>query len=303
MNDRILITGGMGQIGSHLACELYSHGYVDITILDRKKRDSPATSLVESGKLAFIKADLEGDLSNVKKSLEKSQVVFHLAADIVATSKPVSEVWARALKNHVFSTVSLFSNLQNVEYFSFSSSVMTYGLPQYLPVDEQHPTNPFNPYGVGKLAAEKYLQLFSREFGVPTSLLRIASVYGDLKFDPICNRAIPNFLSAAKAGKDIVVYGSGENTRDYVFLKDVINALILAMEHRHNGVLNIACGQPTRIIDLANHIIKLYGSKSKIVHSEQEPEPNIVYSIEKAREAIGYSPHYDIVKGLKEIII
>jgi len=192
----------------------------------------------------------------------------------------------------------------DVEKIIFASSSAIYG-DKKPPLSEEDSPNPKSPYAVSKLACEQYLKVFYELYGLKSVVLRYFNVYGPKQGTGDYAAVIPKFIMQAMKNEAITIYGDGLQTRDFVFVKDAVNACILAIEKGKNfDIFNIATGKPTRIIDLANLIKKLLNSRSEIVYlPPRKGEVRHSYaSVDKARDKLGFKPRYELAKGLKETI-
>jgi UDP-glucose 4-epimerase len=286
MTDYILVTGATGFIGSHLCKQLVNHGY-------------HVVGLSKSGKTARLKgigdtfylhvADIR-DTNALQELFKHYQFksVFHLAA-CVPYAKDVDIL----VNNKGTSNIAYMASLYNVERLVYSSSISVYSTPpEFLPVSEIHPVQPTESYGMSKRAGEMSCQL-CKMGNINVTILRYAGVYG-LNSDP--NRTIPNFVRKALKNKTIVIDGNGTNSSDFVYVDDVVNGTILAWQNNegiyNNGIYNIGSGKETSIKDLAQNIVELTSSKSKIVLKKNLIERNFRFylDITKAKKEIGYAP-------------
>ncbi len=164
---------------------------------------------------------------------------------------------------------------------------------------------PLSPYAVTKLAGEHYCQVFHKVYNLPTVCLRLFNVYGPRQDpDSQYSAVISRFIKRVSQGKPPIIFGDGEQTRDFIFVKDTIEAIILAAETNAVGLFNIAGGKSTTVNELAQLVIKIMGANMEPVH--QEPRPGDVKhslaDIARARTTFGYEPKYDLKAGLKETI-
>ncbi len=282
-NKKILITGGRGFIGSHLSKELSKDNIVKIfDIKDGKD---------------IRKFDL------LKRELKDVDYVFHLAALVSVEEsmrKPIETVEININGGLNLLEASIRNNVKKI---IFSSSSAVYGDLPGSPKKENAPLEPKSSYAISKIIFEKLLKLFFETQGLKTTSLRYFNVYGPGQ-DPNSQYAavIPIFIKNALKNNDLTIYGDG-NQRDFIFIKDVINANILAAESDSCGVFNIGSGVETKINDLAKLIIELTNSKSKIKHVEKR-EGDVFQSLADITEAkkLGFSPKYKLTDGLKESI-
>ena len=300
----VLITGAAGFIGYHTTREMIKRGY-EIVAIDSLIRGRPERlkELKEKGAQTYIVDMREEEKIKEIIKREKVEAVVHLAALI-----SVEESFQKPLLYNSINaggTLSLLkaSTEADVEKFIYISTAAVYGNPQYLPIDEEHPTRPLSPYGVSKLAGEEYLKMYQRTIGIKGIILRLFNVYGPGQTGAYAG-VITKFIERTSRGEPPIIYGDGEQTRDFIHVKDVANAIIKALETNTTGTFNIASGKPTRIIDLAHMVISLTGLKLQPIFTEPR-KGDIRHSyanIDKAREILKWEPKIDLKQGLKELI-
>jgi UDP-glucose 4-epimerase len=279
----ILITGGRGFIGNHLFRALSENN--DVKIFD-----------IVDGK----------DVKNfdlLKKELKNVDVVFHLAG-LISVEESMRNPLGYIENNIIGSYNVLKAALENnVKKVVFASSAAVYGDYPENPKKEDMHLIPKSPYAFSKVAAERFMENFNNN-GLSTISLRFFNIYGpEQKIDSSYASVIPIFITKALRNENLIIYGNGKQTRDFIYIEDIINALILASE-KGSGVFNIGSGKPTSINELSNLIIELANSKSKIIH-EKEREGDIIHSlsdISKANKILGFKPIYDLRTGLIETI-
>ena len=299
---KILITGGAGFIGSHLVRALLKNNneVVCIDNFDEYYDSSIKRKNIES----FVRNNnfklIEGDINNeklIKDALIDVDYLFHEAAQAgVRISVDYPE------KAHTVNATGTLNLLKaamdsNVKKIISASSSSVYGSVEYLPFDENHPTNPVSPYGVSKLMAEHYCRVFSELYGLKTISLRYFTVYGPHMRPDL---AINIFTKAALQNEPINIFGDGTKTRDFTYIDDIINANIIAMK-KGEGSYNIGAGNSITINELAEKIIDVNGSESKIIYSNaiKGDAEHTLASIEKAKEGLGWVPRIKIDDGLK----
>ena len=214
-----------------------------------------------------------------------------------------------ALVNHVNVCGSLNileeSLKQNVKKFIFASSCAVYGEPQYVPIDEEHPTNPQSPYAVSKLAVEKYCQIFNKLYGLETVSLRLFNVFGPRQGGKTYSGVITKMVERLKSGKPPVIFGDGTQTRDFVFVLDVIDAFFKVMNtEKCIGEINIGSGRETSINKLAKLLIKKFNLRVEPVY--MKPKAGEIKrswgNIEKAKRVLGYTPKFSLNQGLEAFL-
>jgi len=307
-NKKILITGGLGFIGSSIAQVCVRHG-ARVTVLD---------ACIEPygynlANIEEIKGDVEVILGDVrdrellKKLVPSRDVVFHMAAQVgreISMESPELDVDINC--NGTINVLEACRASSGGVKVVFAGSRGQIGEPVYLPVDEQHPQNPTDVYGINKLAAEKYLFLYSHVYGFPVVSLRLNNVYG-----PRCQMhagfyGILNwFMANAMNGKPITVYGAGQQTRDYVYIDDVVDAFVRsAISDRANGeVFFVGSGVETVFLDMVKEVVRAVG-KGEISYvpfpaaREKIDIKRFVVTCEKIEQALGWQARVPLANGV-----
>ncbi len=300
---KIAVTGGAGFIGSHIV-EYWSGQNAEILILDNLKTG------YRNNVKGFTGIDfIEGSINNkslVNEILQGVDYVFHLAAMVsvpesIENPEECVDVNVKGLLNVLDSCVK-----NGVKKIIFSSSAAVYGDDPALPKTVNLKPKPLSPYGITKLDGEYYLQMFEREYGLNAVSLRYFNVFGPRQ-DPKSQyaAAVPIFIYKALKNEDITIYGDGEQTRDFIYVKDVVKANILAATNENvSGVFNVANEKTITINELANTIIELTQSKSKIIYAAERPGDikHSLASIKETRERLGFEPEHDLKTALEETI-
>jgi UDP-glucose 4-epimerase len=196
---------------------------------------------------------------------------------------------------------------ESVDRFIYISSCAVYGEARYLPINEEHPTMPLSPYGVSKLAAENYCRNYHEIHGLKTCCLRLFNVYGPRQHAGSYSGVISKFIRKIQGGESPVIYGDGKQTRDFIYLEDVIDACLLAMEgaRTDGGTFNIGTGKPTTIRQLAEIMIELSGKTSlRAVYkkSRKGDVENSYADISMARKSLNFKPKTELKNGLKSLM-
>ena len=293
----IVIIGGSGFIGTHLSERLLDDGY-DVRVVDIV----PPKSGV---KAEFVRASVL-DAARLTKMLEGVEGVVHLAALIdVATSvtDPFSDFSVNATGTMNVLEAARHAGVKKV---AFASSAAVYGEPVRLPIDEEHPTAPLSPYGAAKLAAERYVLLYNSLYGMETTALRLFNVYGEgQNATSPYSGVITKFATAIAEDKSPIIFGDGEQTRDFVHVDDVCDAFVRSIEgYGCNSPLNIASGVETSVRELLETVCGICGADfSPTYMPERKGEiARSVADISLARKKIGYAPKLALSQGLRELL-
>ena len=296
---KVLVTGGAGFIGSHIVEEL--QGKAEIVVLDSLR--SGYKKNLDGFDVEFIEGDIR-DRAAVKTAMKGVDHVFHLAA-LVSVPESMEKIGeCIEINAQGFVNVLEEAAAAGVEKLCFSTSAAIYGDNPVVPKVETMFPEPKSPYAVTKLDGEYYAGLFTRERGLPCACLRYFNVFGPRQ-DPkgAYAAAVPIFITRALANADITIYGDGEQTRDFIYVKDIVGANLFFAQNEATGVFNIANGGRITINDLAETIVKITGSRSKIVHLPDRPGDvkHSMACVDKAAKA-GYKARYTFAEGLAAAI-
>jgi UDP-glucose 4-epimerase len=301
---KILVTGGAGFIGSAIVTSLLREGH-EVGVLDNVGEARRKFLITPGEAPEFHKADVR-DLHNITKIMKDYDGVMHEAAlvDVARSVKdPIS-----TNETNVGGTLNLLRACLDtgVKLFVNASSSAVYGESNELPISEKTLTRPISPYGVSKLAAENYCTSFARLYGLHTISLRYFNVYGPGQGIGPYSGVIPRFVAAIISGKPPVIFGDGAQTRDFVFVEDVVKANLLCLRNdfKPGLSLNIATGVPTSISELANLLIEILHAKGMSPVHDSSREGEIVQSyadISLAKSVLGFSPSFSISQGLPRV--
>ncbi len=298
---RCLVTGGAGFIGSHLVDRLLSLNNEVMVI------DNLSTGKIENvnSKALFEQLDIcDAALADIVANF-KPNVVFHLAAQ---TSVPFS-----IDNRHLDGETNIMGSLNlvdacvqtRVKKIVFSSSAAVYGTPLYLPIDEEHPTVPLSPYGLSKLTVEKYLTLYRQLLGLDFIALRYANVYGPRQDASGEGGVIAIFTDRVSKGETPVIYGDGEQTRDFIYVQDVVDANILAISSMYFGVYNIGTGYSTtinRLLSVIQNVTNTSKNPSHVAERKGDIRDSALL-INKASQELNFCPRYNLVDGIRSMLL
>jgi len=309
-NKKILITGGLGFIGSSIANACVKHGG-RVIILDAciEPYGWNFANVADIKKdVEFIKGDVR-DRELMKKLVSQHEIVFHMAAQVgreISMENPWLDTDINC--NGTINVLEACRFSKNGVKVLFAGSRGQIGDPLYLPVDENHPQNPKDVYGINKMAAEKCLFLYGQVYGFPVVSLRLNNVYG-----PRCQMhagfyGILNwFMANAIDGKPITVYGSGSQTRDYIYIDDVVDAFLRAAlsDKANSDFFFVGSGVETVFLDMVKEVIRAVG-KGEYVHvpfpemREKIDIKRFVVTYNKIQQATGWRPQTDFAAGVKK---
>lgn len=298
---KTLVTGGAGFIGFHL-CKKLSDSTSNLTIYDN----------LSSGKMENVKHlpnahFIKGDILDLKKLLsqEKSDLIFHLAAQVVvpySMENPIED-----FETNARGTLNVLEKARKDDArIVFASSAAVYGNTTKLPTPESYGFSPDSCYGLSKVVGEQYCNMYSKQYGLDVTILRFANVYG-----PRCHGVIEDFLDKiSRNPAKLEIIGSGLQSRDFVHISDVVDALILSAtsDVALGETFNIGFGKTTKIIDLAKKILKILGLSDKTVITTTNVPwhgdiKTIWFDISKVKKVLKWWPKISLEDSLKELTL
>lgn len=297
-NKKILVTGGAGFIGSHIVDALLGEG-VFVSIIDnlstgRKENLNP--------KAKFYEMNIADPKVKEVFEKEKPEIVYHFAFNVLvpkSVENPLIDM------DSISGSLNILINAQKygVKKVIFSSSGFVYGNTINLPAKETEPIDPISPYVVSKNAVENYLKFFKKAYGLPYVIFRNAAVYGPGQI----TGAMADYIRKLKANQQADIWGDGNKTRDYVFINDVVNANILALDlpgGYSDPVFNLGSGKETTLNELYKKIAELLGKEAKPIYHPDRPGEQIRYCLDNSRAKgdLGWKPKYSLEEGLKAIL-
>lgn len=292
--SRVLITGATGHLGKAVTRQLTQAGIPAVAIgrradaLAKLKANIPSPHL-DTAVVDITKPD---SIQAIAAKFGPFRQLIHMAAQVDAGA-----TLDEHMSGNLLATVSLVGSLrENLEQIVNLSSIEVYGTPRTCPISEDHQTLPDSYYGAGKLASEKFLQVFAMERGATVTSLRCSSIYGP---GETIRRATTVFLQNAALGNPIRIAGDGSDLRDYIFVDDAASAVIQSLHAVKPGVFNLGGGSPLSIFDMAKIIVKASGKNLTIEYGERtKPKYDLVLDNSKIVAEIGFKPETTIEAGL-----
>lgn len=299
--QRCLVLGGRGFIGSHLVDALLARGHY-VRCFDRPH----VAPLGEEHRLNPYFELYEGDLSSeadIAEALVGCEVCFHLVSTTLPKSSnadPIFDVESNVLSTVRFLAHAVKSGLKKIIFVSSGGTI--YGAPTQLPIPETHSTDPICSYGISKLAIEKYISLFHHLHGISYTVLRIANPFGERQRTHASQGAIAVFLGKALRGEVIEIWGDGSVIRDYIYISDVVDALMAALEQveNENHIFNIGSGRGHSVNEVLNAVEKTIGRAVNRIYlpGRAFDVPASVLSIAQAKNLLDWSPKITLEQGL-----
>jgi len=295
----IIVTGGAGFIGSHIVDQLVENHNVLVV-------DNMSTGLAQNvnPRAIFLRLDICDPALEMIFQVFQPEIAFHLAAHI-SVPNSIHDPFLD-MKNNITGSLNLFANC--VKYgcrkVIYSSSAAVYGNPRYLGLDERHPIEPVSFYGVSKYTAEHYLSAFSRLYGIKYSILRYANVYGPRQQNSSEAGVVTATINQLLNGNRPVVFGDGEQTRDFIYVTDVVEATIKAMTAADNEIINLGSGNETSVNELVSTAAALLNSEliTEYLPARAGDIRHSYMHTVKAEELLNWQPSFTLVKGLEAMV-
>jgi len=300
---KILVTGGAGFIGSHLSDRLIKEGHNVIVV------DNLSTGKKENinKKAKFYKIDICSPKISLIFKKEKPETVFHLAAQINVRKSVEDPI--KSAKTNILGSLNI---LENCKKYKIKKIIFTstggaiYGEANKIPTPESYPANPISPYGIEKLTIEKYLNYYYQIFKIPYIALRLSNVYGPRQNSKGEAGVVGIFIDKMLSKGQPIINGSGKQTRDFIYVEDVVSACLKAMEYKgKKEIFNIGTGIETSINELYKIISKLLKTKIKPKYAPEKPGDlkRSCLNISLAKKELKWEPKFDLEKGLKKQLI
>lgn len=305
----VLITGGAGFIGSHLAKKYVQEGYLTKVLDDFSSgKVNNINELFNFRNFKLIKGDVTKK-EVVQEAVKGVDVVYHLAAQ-VHVDRSIIEPESTFAVNTLGTLNILEAALQSdVEIIIYASSSEVYGSAQQVPMNESHPLNPGSPYAASKAAADRMCFAYHNTYKLPVTIIRCFNTYGPRQSDIGYAAAIPQFIRRVLQGLPPIIYGDGKQTRDYMYIQDAVKAYDLLLQSHQKllgKAVNFGTGNELNISELARSVIRLCGQEKHLqpVHVAERPGEvkRLCADTTLAKQELGFKPEYDIEKGLSELI-
>lgn len=298
---KILITGGAGFIGSHLVDRLIKENQ-RVTVIDNLSTGKKE-NLNPKAKLYRINI-CSSRVDQIFKK-EKPEVVFHLAAQIdlrKSVEKPTEDAKINILGSSNILDGCRKNRVKKIIFTSTGGAI--YGDVKVIPTPEDCPEFPLSPYGIEKLIIEKYLNYYHKVFGLPYIALRLANVYGPRQNSKGEAGVVAIFTDKMLSGGQPVINGSGCQTRDFVYVDDVVQAAVLGMKSKKSGIFNIGTAKETNINAIFSKLRTLVGSESRAVHTHQKAgeQRRSCLDFSKAKMVLGWYPTHNLDNGLEKTV-
>ena len=304
-NARVLVTGGAGFIGANLVRRLLREG-ARVTVLD-DLFTGRIENLPRKG-FEFVKGSV-CDPAIVEKLVAEAEVIFHAAArNIVVSTRNPREDFETNIGGTLNMLLAARATNGRVKRLVYTSSTSVYGNPRYLPINEDDHLSLLTPYAVSKLGGENYCQAFFESYGVPTTAVRYSNVFGPGQdpSNPYCG-VVAKFIELLFAGQAPVIHGDGNQTRDFTYIDDAVEATVLAAQSDRalGEVFNVGTGVETRVNELAAILSRIIGSTLEPQHTNRRDIDNIrrrVVNIEKTRRTLRWVPSVTLEAGLANTV-
>jgi UDP-glucose 4-epimerase len=298
---KVLLTGGAGFIGSNVADGFIQKGHKVIIV------DNLSTGFESNlnKKAKFYKVDIRSAVIDKIFEKTKPDVLCHHAAQIdlrKSTKDPIFDADVNILGSLNLFNACVKHKVKKVIFASTGGAI--YGKQDYFPADEKHPVNPLSPYAVTKLTIEKYLHFYRETYGIQYVSLRYANVYGP-KQNPLGEAGVVAiFAEKLLSNKEAIINGDGIQTRDFVFVDDVVESNLLALNFPKSNIFNIGTGIETDINTVFRLLKKMTGSNQKETHAPPKPaeQQRSVLDYSKAKRIIGWSPKHNLEQGMAKTV-
>lgn len=293
---KITLLGGNGFIGSHIVDRLVKEGKYSLTVFGR----SPNLFSPSHPEVEYIYGDFE-DIRLLRKALWDTDIVIHLLSTTVPSTANVDPVYDA--RSNLIGTISLLEEVskQKIKRFIYVSSGGTvYGNPDYSPIDENHPLRPISSYGITKVAVENYVQMYASKYGFSFMIIRPSNPYGPRQSFKGVQGVISTFLYKMLTKQPITIWGDGTAIRDYIYIDDVVDFFIKAVESENEGIYNLGYGQGYSVLDIIKTLEISTGliADMSFTSNQTSNVKEVVLNITRAENDLGWRPVIDLSTGI-----
>lgn len=294
---KVLITGGAGFIGSHIADSLIEKGQKVVIV------DNLSTGSTENinPKAQFYKVDITQEEIYKVFEGEKPEYVIHHAAQINVQNSLLNPFLDAEI--NILGTINVLESCRRygVKKVIYASSAAVYGVPEYLGIDEYHRVQPISFYGISKHTPEHYIELYNNLYGLNYTILRYANVFGERQVSSGEGGVVAIFFDKLLKNENVIIFGDGTATRDYIYVKDVVRANLHAIEKGTNEVINIGTGIGTTVNELFEITKNLSGTNITPIYGKPRDGDikDSLFDVRKANVVLGWEPQYTLTEGLK----
>ena len=305
---KFLITGGAGFIGSHL-CDKYTKEGHTVLCLDNFISGNlmNVRHLLDYRNFKLIKGDIR-DLDLLERIIRDIDVVFHLAAQIHVDRSYIEPRLTYDINVTGTQNILEAARMHDAKKLIYASTSEVYGSAQYVPIDESHPLAAVHPYGASKIAADRLCYAYANTYGIDIFIMRFFNIFGPRQRDIGYGGVISIFTRRVLSNMPPIIYGDGQQTRDYTYIEDAIRAYDLVLNQNDPIVepINFGRGEEVSILDLANKIINLCGRKNNIEPVHVEPRigevGRLISDATKAKSLLGWEPKVSLEEGLAKFV-
>ena len=297
---KVLITGGAGFIGHNLVLHLLSRGW-DVIVYDNLERSSKcAIEKIRSAGIPLVSQE-----SKLKDNLSEVDVVVHAAA-YISVEESIANPEKYLINNSVntYTLCKHISDICNKPHLVYISTAAVYGKPRQKFVTEDHPVEPLSPYGLSKLLGEYEVDFFIKIHNLRATILRLFNVYGSGQTGTYAG-VITKFVERVCQNQPPLIYGDGKQTRDFIHVEDVCEAIRFAITKKINGTFNVASGKETTVQELAKMMMKLKDLEAEPIYASPK-QGDITHSVgdpRKIKNAMGFETHIDLMEGLRRLLL
>ena len=303
---KIVVTGGAGFLGSHLVDKLILEGD-EIIVIDNLFRGQTENieQHIPNKKFTLLNDEIQNK-TKINDALHLANAVIHFAS--------ISSVFRSIVEPEIVNTINVTGTLnmlnlcikEEVQCFIFASSAAVYGGDRNRPLQENDSLHPLSPFAASKVAGEAYCKAYSETYGLNTIILRFMNIYGP-RITKVYRRVCSKFAEATIRNEPLVIVGDGKQTRDFTYVTDAINAIILALNNKdiEGETFNIGTGKPTTINQLANLYKKISENPKQEIKYINAKKGDLIHSyadITKAKKKMGYNPKIDIGTGIPKYL-